>query len=175
MAQDKSFQDEIPKSRVQIKYKKATDGATQETELPLRMMLVGDYTGRKDATPLEQRKKLNVNKDNFEAVLKDQKLGLDLVVPNTLSGQPGDEMAVKLKFESMKDFDPEAIARQVPELNSLLQLRELLTDLKARVVTNKDFRKALEAIVKDKTKLEALIAELDKVAPVAEPGGTKSE
>jgi type VI secretion system protein ImpB len=170
MAQDKSFQDEIPKSRIQIKYKKATDGATQETELPLRLMLIGDYTLRQDGTPLEERKKLNVNKDNFEAVLKDQKLGLDLVVPNKLSGKEGDDMAVKLQFESLKDFDPESIARQIPELNTMVQLRELLKDLKARVVTNKDFRKTLEGILKDKTKLDALIAELDKVAPVAEPG-----
>ena len=175
MAQDKSFQDEIPKSRIQIKYKKATDGAMQETELPLRLMLVGDYTLRQDNTPLEERKKLNVNKDNFEAVLKDQKLGLDLVVPNKLSGKADDDMAIKLKFEGLKDFDPESIARQIPELNTMVQLRELLKDLKARVVTNKDFRKTLETILKDKTKLDALIAELDKVAPVPESGAKEEK
>lgn len=172
MAGNKSFQEEIPKSRIQIKYKKATDGAMEETELPLRMLLVGDYTFQEDETPLEERKKLNVNKDNFEAVMKDQKLGLDIVTPNKLTDQEGDEMTIKLKIESLSDFGPEQIAKQVPELNQLLQLRELLKDLKARVVTNKNFRKTLEKLLKDKTQLDSLISELDKIAPVA---GTKTE
>jgi type VI secretion system protein ImpB len=171
MAKDRSFQDEVPKSRIQIKYKKATGDATETTELPLRMMVVGDFTGRDDDTPVEERKKLNVNKDNFEAVLKDQKIAVDLNVPNKLTGVEGDEMSIKLKIEGMKDFSPENIAKQIPDLEKLLKLRELLTDLKARVVTNKQFRKSLETILKDPGKLDQLLAELDKVAPVE--GGAK--
>jgi len=162
-----SFQNEIPPSRVNIKYVKATDGAQEEVELPLKLLLLGDYTLKADDTPLEERKKLNINKDNFEAVMKDQDLSLSLNVSNKLApGEEGDEMKVDLKLDSMKSFDPESIVRQIPEMNTMLEIRELLKDLKARVVNNRQFRKALEKVIKDKDQLEAITAELDNLAPL---------
>ena len=174
-----SFQNEIPPSRVNIKYVKATEGAQEEVELPLKLLMLGDYTMRPDDAPLEERKKLNINKDNFESVMKEQKLGLSLNIPNKLvQGEEGEEMNVDLKFDSMKSFDPEAIVRQIPEMNTLLEIRELLKDLKARVVNNRQFRKALEKIVTDKGQLDAIKAELDSLAPlpdVATGRGPKEE
>ena len=66
MTRDRSFQKEIPPSRVNIRYVKYTGGAQEQVELPLKLLLLGDYTGRPDATPLEERKKISVNKDNFD-------------------------------------------------------------------------------------------------------------
>ena len=170
----KSFQDEIPPSRVNIRYVKDTGGAQQEIELPLKMLVVGDFTMREDDTPLEERKRIGLDKNNYGAVLKDQKLGLDLVVPNTLSGQ-GD-MPVSLKFKSLNDFTPTGIANQVPELATMLEVRNLLKDLKAKVISNREFRKQLEGIVKDKDKMESMIKELDKIAPLGgEKSGSESE
>lgn len=170
-----SFQNEIPPSRVNIRYVKATDGAQEEIELPLKLLMVGDYTLRSDDTPLEERKKLNINKDNFEAVLKDQKIGLSINVPNKLvQGDEDEEMKVDLKIDGMRSFEPEAIVRQIPELDTLLELRDLLKDLKGRVVNNRQFRKALEKIVTDKGQMEAIQEELDKLAPLPDiiKGGT---
>jgi type VI secretion system protein ImpB len=171
-----SFQNEIPPSRVNIRYVKATDGAQEEVELPLKLLMVGDYTMRADDTPLEERKKLNINKDNFEAVLKEQKIGLSVNVPNKLvEGDDGEEMKVDLKIDSMKSFEPEAIVRQIPELDTLLELRDLLKDLKGRVVNNRQFRKELEKIVTDAGQMEAIQAELGKLAPLPDvaTGGAK--
>src|SRR3990170_4379254 len=91
-----------PKERVNIVYKPATGGAQAEVELPLKLMMLGDYTLRADDTPLEQRKPINIDKDNFEEVMKSQKLDLDLKVENRLSGKEGEELAMKLKFQKMK-------------------------------------------------------------------------
>ena len=173
MAKDKSFQQEVPRSRIQITYVKDTGDAKEKTELPMRLLLMGDYTLKEDETPLEERKKININKDNFESVLKEQKLSLKVNVPNKMAEAEGEEMSVDLKFDKMKSFEPEAIAQQIPELNTLLQLRELLKDLKARVVTNKDFRKTLERLLKDKDSLDSILGELDKIAPLAELAGEK--
>lgn len=167
----KSFQDEIPPSRVNIRYVKDTGGAKEEIELPLKMLVLGDFTMREDDTPLEERKRTSIDKNNFANVLKDQKLGLDLVVPNTMAGE-GD-MPVKLKFDSLDDFTPTGVAKQVPELATMLEVRNLLKDLKARVISNRDFRKQLEAIVKDKDKMDSIIKELDKIAPLG--SGDKAE
>jgi len=162
-----SFQNEVPPSRVNIKYVKATEGAQEEVELPLKLLLVGDYTLQPDETLLEDRKKLNINKDNFESVMKEQHLGLELNVPNKLvQGDEEQEMKVDLKLDSLKAFEPEAIVRQIPELDALLEVRDLLKDLKGRVVNNRQFRKALEKILTDKGQMEAIMAELDSLAPL---------
>ncbi len=163
-----SYQDEIPASRVNIKYVKYVGDAQEEVELPLKLLLVGDYTMREDDTPVEDRKKINVNKNNFNAVMKEQKLGLNFSVKNVLSGEEGDEMAVDLNFESLDDFMPENIASQVPDLQVLLEVRKLLMDLKGRVVNNTDFRRELSKILEDPAKIEAIRSQLDKIAPLIE-------
>jgi type VI secretion system protein ImpB len=165
-----SFQNEIPPSRVNIRYVKDTGGAREEIELPLKLLVTGDFTLRPDDTPLEDRKKISIDKNNFGAVMKEQKLGLDLVVPDTIKG--GDEeLALKLKFDSLEDFSPTGVAKQIPQLNTMLQVRNLLKDLKARVISNREFRKALEGILKDKDQMNQLMSELDKIAPLGEGGG----
>jgi type VI secretion system protein ImpB len=162
-----SFQNEIPPSRVNIRYVKDTGGAVEEIELPLKLLVAGDFTMRADDTPLEDRKKISVDKNNFNAVMKEEKLSLDLVTPDTIKG--GDEeLAVSLKFESLDDFSPTGVAKQIPQLNTMLQVRNLLKDLKARVISNREFRKALEGILKDKDQMEKLMSELDQIAPMGE-------
>ena len=112
-----------PKERVNIVYKPATGDAQEEVELPLKMLAMGDFTLRPDETPLEDRKKINVDKDNFSDVMRGQNLDLTFNVANKLVAEEDAEMAVNLKFDTLKDFDPESVAKQVPELNKLLELR----------------------------------------------------
>lgn len=149
-----------PKERVNIVYKPATGGAQAEIELPLKLMVMGDFTGRPDATQLEERKAVRVDKDNFSDVMSQQKLGVTLNVPNRLSGQTGEELAVQLRFETLKDFTPAEIARQVPELAKLLDLREALTALKGPLANVPAFRKKIEELLKDPSQREKILKEL---------------
>ena len=59
-----------PKERINITYKPATGDAQAEVELPLKLLVVGDYTQRADDRPVEERAPINVDKDNFQDVLK---------------------------------------------------------------------------------------------------------
>lgn len=172
MAKNKSFQNEIPPSRVNIRYHNKVTGQEQ-VELPLKLLLLGDYTFRDDDTPLEDRKKISVNKDNFAAVMREQGLKLDMVVPNRLSGEEDDELRVRLDVDSLDALTPDEIVRRVPELKQLIEVRELLTELKARVITNRKFRLALEKIVKDQGQLESIMEELNRVAPLSEGSSKK--
>lgn len=149
-----------PKERVNIVYKPATGGAQEEKELPLKMLMMGDYTLRSDETPLEERKTISIDKDNFNEVMKSQDLGLTATVPNRLSGKEGDQMAVNLKFETLKDFSPEAIAQQVPELDKLLHLRTALLALKGPLGNVPAFRKKIEKLIGDNASREKLMKEL---------------
>ena len=168
MAQ-RSYQDEIPASRVNIKYVKYVGDAQEEVELPLKLLLVGDYTMREDDDAIEDRKRINVNKNNFADVMREHKLKLNFNVKNVLSGQEGDELNVNLDIESLDDFLPENIAKKVPELQVLLEVRKLLQDLKGRVVNNTEFRRALDKILQDPKKMEALKGEVEKIAPLLKP------
>jgi len=149
-----------PKERVNIVYKPATGGAQAEIELPLKLMVLGDFTNREDETPLEDRKALSVDKDNFNDVMAQQNLSAAINVPNTLSGGEGEELSAKLQFKTLKDFEPTAVARQVPELNKLLDLREALTALKGPLANVPAFRKKIETLLKDPAQREKIMKEL---------------
>ena len=168
-----SFQKEKPPARINLFLEVQKGDAKKKVELPHRMMMMGDYTGREDETPLEDREVVNVNKDNFASVMKSMELALNFNVKDTLKG--GDEeMPVDLKFEDMGDFRPEEIAKQIPQVNRLVAMRNLLQDLRNRVVSISQFRKQLEAIIQDPEQLEKLTQELDKVV-MKEEGGEEAE
>jgi len=149
-----------PRERVNIVYRPATGDAQEEVELPLKLLVMGDFTLKEDDRPLEERDPINIDKDSFNEVLKGQGIGLNLTVPNKISGEPDDELNVELSFESIKDFDPEAVARKVPELNKLLELREALTALKGPLSNIPAFRKKIQELVKDESARERLLKEL---------------
>ncbi len=149
-----------PKERVNITYRPATGGAQEEVELPLKFMMIGDYTLRADSTPLEERKAIKVDKDNFDEVMRSQNLALDANVDDRLSGEEGAQMSVSLKFDTLKDFEPESIVKQVPELNKLLELRDALTALKGPLGNLPAFRKKIQAMLEDEGQRAQLIKEL---------------
>jgi len=149
-----------PKERVNIVYKPATGGMQKEVELPLKLMMVGDYTLRPDGTPLEERKPVNIDKDNFDEVLKSQNIAVNLNVPNKLSEKEGDNLGIKLTFQTMKDFGPERIVEQTPEMSKLLQLRTALQALKGPLGNIPAFRKKIEGIVGDSSARDKIMKEL---------------
>jgi type VI secretion system protein ImpB len=149
-----------PKERVNIVYRPATGDAKEEVELPLKLLIMGDFTLRPDDRMVEEREPINIDKDNFNEVLKGQNLNLDVTVPNKLSEDPDAEMSVSLKFESIKDFDPEAIAKKTPELNKLLELREALSSLKGPMSNRPEFRKKIQELIKDEATRQQLLKEL---------------
>jgi len=149
-----------PKERVNITYKPATGDQQEEVELPLRILMMGDYTGKPDDTPLEDRKRINVDKDNFNDVMAEHNLSLDINVDDKLSGDDGNEMAVSLKFKNLKDFTPEGIAEKVPELRQLMQLRNALTALKGPLGNIPKFRKKIQGLLGDEGARDKLMKEL---------------
>jgi type VI secretion system protein ImpB len=157
MAKDGSV---APRERVNIVYKPATGGAQEEKELPLKLLVMGDFTLGNEDTPLEDRKPVNIDKDNFDDVMKSHNIKLDVNVKNTLSGKEGDELSTSLKFSNLKDFDPDAVARQVPELNKMLQLREALAALKGPMGNFPAFRKKIQQIISDDATRDKILKEI---------------
>ncbi|MBA3685804.1 MAG: type VI secretion system contractile sheath small subunit [Planctomycetes bacterium] len=146
-----------PPERINIVYKAATGDAQQEKELPLKMLVVGQFTNKQDATAVEDRKPIDINADNFNQVLKGMGLKLDVQVANKLDDKGG-ELPARVSFDSLKSFGPEAVAQQVPELARLLELRAALSALKGPMGNFPEFRKKIQGILGDagaRAKIEA--------------------
>ncbi len=117
-------------------------------ELPLKLLVTGDFSNGVEQRPLSERNKIDVNKNNFNNVISEFSPSLKMSVENTLAGD-GSEEDINLTFRNMKDFEPEQVARQIPQLKALLSMRNLLRDLKSNLLDNATFRKSLEAILRD--------------------------
>ncbi|WP_354685093.1 type VI secretion system contractile sheath small subunit [Cupriavidus necator] len=161
-----SFQNEVPKARVNIKLDLHTGGAQKKVELPLKLLVMGDYSNGQDTRSLAEREKVSINKNNFDSVLADFNPKAKIAVENTLVGD-GTELPVDLDFRSMDDFKPEVVAGKVPELRALMAARNLLRDLKSNLLDNAMFRRELEKILRDPALSERLRADLQKIGNAA--------
>ncbi|WHZ21867.1 MAG: T6SS component TssB (ImpB/VipA) [Nitrospira sp.] len=154
-----------PEERVNIVFKPATEGAQEEKELPLKMLFLGDFTLRQDATPLEDRKKIRIDKNNFDDVMRSQQLELSMTVPNRLSGKEGEDLPVTIRINGLKDFSPDSVAEQVPELKKLLELRAALQSLKGPLGNVPGFKKKIESLLSDAATRRRLLQELGAGEP----------
>ncbi|NOH82484.1 type VI secretion system contractile sheath small subunit [Vibrio sp. 03-59-1] len=149
-----------PKERINVTFKPATGGATEEKELPLKVMVLGDFTNQADDRKLEERQPINIDKNNFNDVIEKQALNIEFNVDNRLQEGGNDEIPVSLAIKNMKDFEPASIVDQVPELKGLMNLREALVSLKGPLGNVPSFRKAIEEALVDDSARDKLLAEL---------------
>ncbi|MBT1264899.1 MULTISPECIES: type VI secretion system contractile sheath small subunit [Pseudomonas] len=150
-----------PRERINITFKPAVGTAQEEVELPLKLLVLGDFTQREDLRKLEDRKPVGIDKNSLDEVLAKQALGLALSVPNRLqdSAEP-DELAIRVRINSMKDFNPAQLVEQIPELKKLMDLRDALVALKGPLGNTPSFRKAIENALADDDSRKRVLAEL---------------
>lgn len=149
-----------PKERINIAYKSDTGGASESVELPLKLLVLDDFTGKDNDEVIEDRDPINVNKENFNDVVKSHNLSASFSVANKLEEGSDDEISVDLKMTSIKDFDPARVAEQVPELASLLELRRALQALRGPLGNVPAFRKTIQAILENDETRAQVMAEL---------------
>lgn len=159
----KSFQHQKPPSRVDLTLDVATGDASEEVELPLRLLVMSDLTGQKEDVPIDEREIVSITSNNFEEVMESYDLGLEYTVPDKLTGEG--EMKVELDFDNLDSFEPEEVAQQVPELSRLLAARNLLKDLRNRLISMGEFREKLEEIISDEESKQELLQELQDIVP----------
>ena len=108
---------------------------------------------------MEDRDPVNIDKDNFNDVMAGMKLSLDVNVTDTLD-EENESMPVHLEFKSMNDLSPDSVAKQVPELDSMLEMRKALLALKGPLGNVPTFRKAIQNILNDDETRTQIMKEL---------------
>jgi len=151
----------VRKPRVHIKYDVETEGAQIERELPFVMGIMGEFSGdpTKPLAPLNERKFVQIDRDNFNDVMARIGPGLNLKVENTLAGD-GSQMGVELKFSSIEHFEPGHIVEQVPALRQLMETRNKLRDLMSKVDRSADLENLLEQVLQNESELKSLSGQL---------------
>lgn len=149
--------------RVNISYEVEIGGAIELKELPFVMGVLGDFTGQatEPLTKLKDRKFVDVNPDNFDDVLKSMRPHLAFKVENKLSDDPEPgKLGVDLTFESLDDFAPDRVARQIKPLREMLDLRTKFADLRGSLQGNDKLEDILQATLSDEEKMKRLKAEM---------------
>ncbi len=156
----------VRKPRVHITYDVETEGAVVQKELPFVMGVMGDFSGdpTQPLKSLKDRKFIQIDRDNFNDVMTRMTPGLNMRVENTLSGD-GSEMAVQLKFNSIEDFEPANVVKQVAPLKKLLETRDKLRDLLTKVDRSEDLENVLEDVLENTDRLKKLSQELGVKVP----------
>jgi len=158
--------DRIRSPRVQITYDVEIGGAIQKKELPLVVGVLADLSGKPDKPlpKLKERKFVSIDRDNFDDVMASSTPRLAVQVPNKLS-KAGGFLNTELRFNSMGDFEPLSIVKQVPAMKKLLEARGRLNDLLGKLDGNDD----LDA------KLQEIVANTESLKKIKSEGGTVSE
>ena len=151
----------VRKPRVHITYEVETEGAVVVKELPFVVGVIGDFSGNptEPLKPIKDRKFIQIDRDNINDVMKRMTPGLNMRVENTLADD-GSEMSVQLKFNSMEDFDPTNVVKQVEPLRKLLETRDRLRDLLTKVDRSEDLEQLLEKVLQNTDELKKLSSEL---------------
>lgn len=151
----------VRKPRVHITYDVETEGAAVKKELPFVVGVMGDFAGQNTEAlkPLKDRRFVQIDRDNFDEVLKRMNPKLNFKVENKLAGD-GSEFSVDLEFKSMQDFEPAAIVKQVEPLDKLMATRNKLRDLMTKIDRSEELENILERVLNNNEELQKLAQDL---------------
>jgi type VI secretion system protein ImpB len=148
----------VPKSRISLTYDtKQPDQPRKEKELPLRLLVVGDLSGRAhkpEGAPapagkpddLESRPIHNLNGANLDAVMSKMNVSLTLNGVANHVDKNGAPFDVTIPLKSMSAFEPGNMVDLVAPVKKLLEIRKLILDLQAQVDNNKTFRRLVREL-----------------------------
>ncbi|MCO6356098.1 type VI secretion system contractile sheath small subunit [Pseudoalteromonas shioyasakiensis] len=151
----------VRKPRVHITYDVETEGAIVKKELPFVVGVMGDFSGHNQEVlkPLKDRRFIQIDRENFNDVLKKMSPSLKLDVDNTLTDD-GTQFSVALNFKSIDDFEPAAVVNQVEPLRNLMETRNKLRDLMTKIDRSEELENVLEEVLSNTASLDSIAKEL---------------
>jgi type VI secretion system protein ImpB len=162
MAKKESIQKRLQKvrpPRVQLTYEVERGDAIEIKELPFVVGVVADLAGQSEVEQpkLRDRKFVNIDRDNFDDVMKAVEPRAAFEVKNRLTDMGG-TFAVDLRFRSMASFDPDQVVAQIEPLRRLLEARSKLADLRNKLAGNDKLESILSDVLANTAQVRALAA-----------------
>lgn len=131
--------DKVRPPRVQITYDVEIGDAIEMKELPFVVGVIADLSGDRDPdnplAPVKKRKFAEIDRDNFNIIMSKQNPRLAFQVDNKLTND-NTQLNLLLEFQSIEDFDPVNVIKQIPAMNQLYQMRTQLNDLLTKLDGN---------------------------------------
>ncbi len=144
--------------RVHITYENPTN-AEEKIEIPFVMGVLADLSGNApgvEKAEIANRKFLEFDMDNLDARMAAIQPGVSFRVDNKLGEDSDEKMGVSLRFNKMADFEPAAVARQVPAVAKLLEARQQLANLQRYVDGKAAAEDQLRRLLADPQLMQAL-------------------
>lgn len=158
-----AIQDEIPKSRLTLRYKTEVNGQPADITLPLRLMILGDFSqGSSDdrKLDLDERRVRNLDGTNTNATMKDMGMSLNFTIDNKIDPGTEPELEISLPINAMKSFSPDEIAQHVPKLKGLLTLKQLVVEMLTSVSNRKELHKLLNEMMSNSENKDKILSDL---------------
>jgi type VI secretion system protein ImpB len=170
-----AIQDEIPKSRLTLRYKTEVNGQPADITLPMRFLIQGDFSlgSSKDRkVDLEERRLRNLDGTNTNAIMKDMDMSLKFAVANKVDPDVSEDLNVEIPIDSMQSFSPDNVAKHVPKLKGILQMKKLLQEVISNVDNRKEFRKLLNELMSNEEALAKMMEQLKGYESLKMPSGS---
>jgi type VI secretion system protein ImpB len=163
MAKRESVQKKLQRirpPRVQLTYDVEVGDGKEIKELPFVVGVLGDFSAASEVekTKLKDKKFINVDLENIDEVMASLAPRAAFQVENTLT-EEGGRMGVDLTFNSMEDFRPENVVRQVDPLRKLVDARERLSDLRNKIANSERLEDLLDDVLKNTDQIRKLSTE----------------
>ena len=157
--------DRIRPPRVQITYDVETRGSFVKMELPFVVGILADLSGNVDdpnRTPLRDRKYVEIDRDNFNDIMKS--IGPKVAVNGS----------TELQFEKLDDFSPIRVLEQI-DMKDRFDKRTRLSDMVAKLDGNVKLQQKFLEVLTDETKRKEMKAKIDELkGMLAEPAAQPS-
>ncbi len=158
-----AIQDEIPKSRLTLRYKTEVNGQPADITLPMRLMILGDFS--QGSSPdrkldLDERRVRNLDGTNTNTIMKDMGMSLNFTVDNKIDPKNEAELEISLPINSMKSFSPDEVAEHVPKLKGLLTLKQLVGEMLTNVNNRKELNKLLNELMSNAENKDKILSDL---------------
>ncbi|GAB4062665.1 type VI secretion system contractile sheath large subunit [Uliginosibacterium sediminicola] len=133
--------------RVRITYDVESAGSIEKRELPFIVGIFAELSGDADAAgAFKTRQMLDIDRDNFDAVLRACAPRVSLAEVADLISGGGAMLQGALSFSSLADFEPLSIVRQLDVLNRVFVQRTALRSLQAHADADERCAQQLSAI-----------------------------
>jgi type VI secretion system protein ImpB len=144
--------------RVQIEYDVERYGSEQKVDLPFVMGVMSDLSGKPEEPlpPVNERKFLEVDIDNFEDRMAAIKPRVAFQVENKLTGEG--KIPVEMTFSTMEDFTPGKVAASINGVKELLEARQQLANLVPPMDGKSGAEELISKLINDPVLLKSLAA-----------------